>query len=226
MKYGDIEITGSLSAAVSGDSILLESSIVPSTSGTLSLGTSGAPFKELFVTENSIFMGDTKLSVSGGTLLVNGSEVQGGGGSTEGLQVISVDVTTDTSQPSTTSTSYVDSGLSVTVDPVSAGASIKIDVNGFGGNTDFSFVSGTLYRSINGGGDVDITPGAGDTLAMFGTVMFSMVLVDSSHGASDGDTIEYKIYWKTQAGTAYLGRTGSGTPAVNVPIVMTATQYL
>lgn len=49
--------------------------LLPSTSGTFDLGSLTQPFRELYVTENSIYLGSNQLSVNNGVLQFNGSDV-------------------------------------------------------------------------------------------------------------------------------------------------------
>jgi hypothetical protein len=53
--------------------ISAQQSIVPTQAGVFSLGTSAMPWKELFVTGNTIYLGSTPISISGGSMSVGGS---------------------------------------------------------------------------------------------------------------------------------------------------------
>ena len=66
--------TGSVTTSVdglSGGEVIGD--IIPSVSGAFDLGSITKPWKDLYLTENSIYLGGTQISVSGGELLVNGS---------------------------------------------------------------------------------------------------------------------------------------------------------
>jgi len=53
--------------------------IVPAANVTYSLGTQQAQWKDLWVSNNTIYIGNTPITVSNGTLLVNGNVISGGG---------------------------------------------------------------------------------------------------------------------------------------------------
>jgi hypothetical protein len=53
--------------------------LLPSANVVYSLGSAIAQWKDLYVSSDTIYIGGTALSVSGGNLLINGSPVQGGG---------------------------------------------------------------------------------------------------------------------------------------------------
>ena len=58
----------------------LPGNIVPSANVTYSLGTSTNQWKDLWVSNNTIYIGNTPLTISSGTLLVNNSPITGGTG--------------------------------------------------------------------------------------------------------------------------------------------------
>ena len=80
---GDLSVTGNISGSVLyGDGSNLTglvdltnvtTDILPASGGAYDLGSLAKPFKDLYLTENSIFLGGTSISISGGELLVGGS---------------------------------------------------------------------------------------------------------------------------------------------------------
>ena len=75
-------ISGNLQTQITNNIIDLGSvseDILPTISGGPSLGSVTKPFKDLFVTENSIHMGETTLSITNGNLSVGGNEVLSSG---------------------------------------------------------------------------------------------------------------------------------------------------
>ena len=131
------------------------------------------------------------------------------------LQVVS---TYSTSHISTTSTSFVDSGISATITPSSASNKIFIQSTlNIGANT-----GGTLYFKIyNGSSEItaatNANSGNGDA--------FNRSINHSSGAQFDNDQIAHnflytsnttsattiKIYWRCDGGTAYLNRYGYST---------------
>ena len=58
-------------------SITLTNDVIPNTDNVVSLGSSSKRFKELFVSENSVWVGDKhKIAVSGGEMTVKKKEIQ------------------------------------------------------------------------------------------------------------------------------------------------------
>ena len=80
----DVRFLGSLvsmsplvdSLIVSGD--IISGNIIPSANVTYSLGSSTRQWKDLWVSNNTIYIGNTPITVSGGELLINNSPVTGG----------------------------------------------------------------------------------------------------------------------------------------------------
>ena len=145
-----------------------------------------------------------------------------------GVRRLSFVQTVDTTNRSTTSGTPVASGLQVIVDPVVSGSKIRVQVVMYIGLSIAGSVSFSLYRNVNAGGDVDITPvgnnvmaavRVGDNLGMFCAV----IDFEDTHGGSGGDDVIYKVYWATSGGTAYIGRRGSST-TFDITSVMTAEE--
>jgi hypothetical protein len=63
--------------------IAISSNIIPSANVTYSLGSSAYQWKDLWVSNNTIYIGNVPLTVSNGNLLVNGSLVTGSGSGTD-----------------------------------------------------------------------------------------------------------------------------------------------
>jgi hypothetical protein len=61
--------------------IAISSNIIPSANVTYSLGSSTRQWKDLWVSNNTIYIGNVPITVSNGNLLVNGNLVTGSGGS-------------------------------------------------------------------------------------------------------------------------------------------------
>ena len=93
-EYGDIWYTYSISGGVDYGTIVYDNgtpietlelsggiptSIVPDVSGVYDLGSPEKPFKDLYLTENSIHLGDEKISTNNGKLEINDSPVYPGG---------------------------------------------------------------------------------------------------------------------------------------------------
>ena len=57
-----------------------------------------------------------------------------------------------------TNTSFETTSISVTVDPITTGSTIRISVAGLVGVDSGELVYFTLYRNVDGGGDVALTP--------------------------------------------------------------------
>ena len=68
---GNLIVTGNISGnGGSVDLTAVTTSIIPDTSGAYDLGSSDKPFRDVYVTNNSIHMGSTVLSISAGRLQV------------------------------------------------------------------------------------------------------------------------------------------------------------
>lgn len=131
------------------------------------------------------------------------------------LQVVSA-TKTDTS--STNSTSYVDTGLSVSITPTVSSSKILIMITMNYGHSDFG-VKRTYFR-VAGGNAANYIGGAGssghtDAFAMcpragdsYGMLTASGLYLDSPNTTS---AITYKLQWsvETTASTAYMNRPAS-----------------
>lgn len=95
-----------------------------------------------------------------------------------------------------------------------AGSKVRVRVSATVGASAAATVKFTLFRSINGGAAVDITPVGVDSL-MGVVVAASTDAMPMSFEFTDapavGQEVQYTVYMLTSAGTAYLGRRGSDT---------------
>jgi len=136
--------------------------------------------------------------------------------------VLQVVQTVDTTNRSTSSTSFVDSGISVTITPSSVSSRISLSVNGIAGTSALTSASArfTLYR--------DSTP-----LTPSGTAQMSVVTLPSNLYAdnfiinfidspSTISAVTYKLYFLASSDTAYIGRRGQNT-SYDVATVFTAS---
>ena len=146
------------------------------------------------------------------------------------MSVLSQEQTVDVTNRSTTSTSMVASGVQVTVDPITTGSKIRVQVTGIRGHSAAGLQYFTLYRNVDGGGDVALTPGGVNDMAsydMVGSFTSNGLTIDfiDDHGGTTGEDVIYKLYWKVNSGTGYLGRRGSSTD-LDSPTIITATEIL
>lgn len=131
--------------------------------------------------------------------------------------------TVDTTNRSTTSTSYVSSSISVTITPSSNTSKVRISCFGIAGTSlaGGGFLSLTLYRD-----GVDLTPSGVNgmtevVLTSSGFVAtFAFDYIDSPATTS---ATTYTLYFKTASGTGYIGRRGVDT-TVDAPTFITATE--
>lgn len=136
------------------------------------------------------------------------------------LQVVQSVYTTN---PSTTSTSYVTSGLSASITPSSIASNVRVQVTSAAGNT------GTGPQSV----EITIYRGA-TPLTLSSTTGFAVARteanddlvslnVDYIDSPSTTSSVTYTIYFKVDASTGYLGRRGVDT-AFLIPTVITLTE--
>jgi len=148
----------------------------------------------------------------------------------ETIQVLSQEQTVDVTNRSTNSTSFVASLVQVIVDPVKSGSKISVQVAGIASVSVAAITFFTLFRKINAGSFVDITPsGSSEMIGIVtnGNSFTSTVNIDflDTHGAATGDSVTYALYWKTQSGTSHLGRRALDT-LIDTPTIITATEYI
>jgi len=141
----------------------------------------------------------------------SGEPITGGG------KILQVIHTQDTTNRTTTSTSYVDSSVSVTGTLTDSANKFRIRVHGSIDNGSDSFVYFTLYRDTT-----DLTPAAvnclqGNDFAVGSTAILAFEFEDSP---ADTSSHTYKLYWKCDAGTSYLGRDQTGG-LIDAPTFMT-----
>ena len=108
---------------------------------------------------------------------------------------------------STTSTSFVDLGLSVSITPTSTSSLVEITFSVYVGSSNGNLVSVNIVR-----GATNIAQGANCTAATLvpssGLNCLSLTFIDSPATTS---STTYKLQWKTNANTAYLNRRGDAT---------------
>lgn len=156
----------------------------------------------------------------------------GGGGTGSTGQVAQANFFSTTM--STSSTSWVSSGVVVTMAPV-VGQDSKVIVRCSGSlgtnQSTGSFHYLTIYREKDGVlTNIAPTPGqlfnarsiAGADIHC--VVPFSLEILDAPL-ASSTSTLKYHLYWKVGGGTQYLGRRGS-TTELAMPTVITAQEIL
>lgn len=140
------------------------------------------------------------------------------------LQVIQALQTIDTTNRSTTSTSFVTSSVTQAITPKSASNKVKITVSGYFGASNASGVmTVTLDRD-----STDLTPAGVNGLAqstMNDTAVghpFSFTFIDSPASASE---VIYSVFFKVSSGTGYLGRRGLDT-SLDVPTIITTEEIV
>lgn len=130
-------------------------------------------------------------------------------------------------QPSTASTTYVTSGISLSITPTAVNSRILLTangVNGFGAdnigcslaifrNTTSLVPAGATALSYN------VAPATGATSY---AIPFSMTIIDSPATLS---AVTYSIYFATTAGTSYIGAIGAGGAFVNATVIR-AVEFL
>jgi hypothetical protein len=124
-----------------------------------------------------------------------------------GAVTISPNITTG--QTSTTSTSYVDSGTTViSLTPSATSSKIWVSYTfNFDAGADGQGVSSAIYADINGAGynNIDSTGQFADYNDLGnGTRLRQWVTLNSLYSPSTTSIVNFKLYWKTSAGTAYL----------------------
>lgn len=130
--------------------------------------------------------------------------------------------TVDTTNRSTTSTSYVTSNVSASITPSSASNRVRVTVQGIAGFSavlvaDFTLDrSGTLLTPAGVNSFATLRPATSDVADS--VTPFSFSFVDSPATTSSRT---YSLFWKTNGGTLYLGRRGSDTNIDTVSAVIT-----
>lgn len=134
--------------------------------------------------------------------------------------------TVDTTNRSTTSTSFVDSSVHVTITPASASNKVLISVCGIMGASAAAGGFVTLYRSIGGGADTALTPSG--TTEFGGYVITSNAYTENcsfmflDSPATTSSTV-YKLFFKGNGPTIYLGRRGADA-LFDSPTIITAQE--
>lgn len=132
---------------------------------------------------------------------------------------------TDTTNRSTTSTSFVATGVEATLDNAlkDTGSRVRIRVSGYVGGSTTAGVLFTLF-SWNGATETDLKPVAVNALA--GVLITSSAgledfqIIDFIHSPGSTTPLTYRLAWSTNAGTANLGRRNSDT-FYDLPTYMT-----
>lgn len=177
----------------------LPGNIVPSANVTYSLGTSTNQWRDLWVSNNTIYIGNTPITVSGGTLLINNSPITGGTSTYSNTNVAAY-LTTD----ATVTTLQANLGVTQTWANANI-ASINANIGGFytWANTNFgtssysntnanALLSSNTISTINTTGNVSV----GGNLTVTGTAKI---------GASQVYT------WPTSAGSTGYVNLGTWT---------------
>ena len=146
------------------------------------------------------------------SITVNGTEISLGGSETITTgKVLQVQNRFQNNDESTSSTSPVASVFSHTITPSATSSKILIQVNGgrasFGGGE----AEGTywLYHSIGGGGFSEIVRGKQSDNNISGGFSKTTFSFSYLHSANTTSTVEYKIYYRTNANTYYLNSASS-----------------
>lgn len=132
-----------------------EGNIVPAANVTYSLGTQQAQWKDLWVSNNTIYIGNTPITVSNGSLLVNGNVISGGGASTGNISFV------DTTMTSTANLT-VESGGNVFINPLDGDYSWQ-----FGTDGTTTFPGGGHISATKGGTALDAGYGYNTSLTTF-----------------------------------------------------------
>ena len=146
---------------------------------------------------------------SGQVLQTNGSGVLSFAGvSASAGQVIQVLSATDSTERSTTSTSYVTASntMSVTITPSSTSNKILILISSSVGNLNAYDVYSTVYRGATnlGGADGFMFSSGTGVSANINSNSFNYLDSPSTTSATT-----YQFYWKTNSGTATMNRAGA-----------------
>lgn len=235
---GGTEITTSMS----GDTLTINSDFTPSSTATLTNKTfdangTGNSLSNVDVadlasgTDGELITWDASgnpttvaVGTSGHVLTSNGAgaaptfQAAAGGGGGKVLQVVQ---TVDTTNRSTTSTSFTSTGVSVSITPSSTSNKILLIAHWTDGHSDANACRYTFYRD-----STDLTPsgvnGLYDRIGITSTQAqnATMTYLDSPSTTS---AISYTIRWKVTADTAYMGRRSSST-TVDGPTVLTAIE--
>ena len=156
-----------------------------------------------------------KQSGSSLTLGESGTTVKLGSGVTAGdglgkIGAVTISPNITTGQASTTSTSYVDSGTTViSLTPWATTSKIWVSYTfNFDAGADGQGVSSAIYADINGAGynNIDSTGQFTGDFNNLGndTRLRNWVTLNSLYSPSTTSIVNFKLYWKTSAGTAYL----------------------
>ena len=154
--------------------------------------------------------GDTITVPSGATFNVAGTLQSGGAALVTGkIGAVTISPNITTGQASTTSTSYADSGTTViSLTPSATSSKIWVSYTfNFDAGADGQGVSSAIYADINGAGynNIDSTGQFADYNDLGnGTRLRQWVTLNSLYSPSTTSIVNFKLYWKTSAGTAYL----------------------
>lgn len=125
-------------------------------------------------------------------------------------KLLQTQITVDTTNRSTTSTSYAASGVSVSITPVSTSNKVRIRVHAMVGH---STIGGKVFLTLKRGA-TDLTPSGVNsfTAARIGEGFdIENVTFEFEDSPSSTSALSYEIYWKVAAGTGRLGRRHSDT---------------
>lgn len=216
-SYGNTQVSIYLSQ--------FNSNIIPSANVTYSLGSITNQWKDLFVSNNTIFIGGVPLSIdAAGNLLVNGNAVSGGGGTATGIESAStISITNADSSADINILSGDDitiQGKNKTISD-SEGGDITINA-GNGGDADAGDAAGS-------GGDITIRAGQGGipSAAYNGGFGGTLDLYGGTGGDSDpgnNRTARDGGRARLQAGSAGSNNGDIELGAVGGPVEITAGQ--
>lgn len=136
-----------------------------------------------------------------------------------GGMIVQTARTVDTTQISTTSTSFVDSGLSVSLTGVASGSTVRFTVVAYCGvSTSDARVSLELRRDTTSLVPSGANEHASVVALSHGTACAVATVDDTGHG---GGSLTYRLYWRTNTGTVWLGKAHDSDANVQAPITLT-----
>jgi hypothetical protein len=127
----------------------------------------------------------------------------------------------------TSSVTYISTGLSIDITPNSSTNKLLLQVNGYAGNSSPASINRfTLFRKIGSGSFVELTPashtGMGGTRTTDSGYCdpFSFNFVDEPNTTQQ---ITYELRWNAASGTGYLGQRPDGT-AMKYPTTIVVSE--
>jgi hypothetical protein len=211
-----MDVSAAVTPSITNTLSNLNTSIIPATSGTLSLGSLARPFKDLYVTNSTIYFNNVPVTMSGNNLQVNGNQVVTSNDLSNYYTKTQVDtivssISSTGSTSSTTSGSYdldrvkmLEDRVGVTIlRQMITDASIYRNYNdGVGDDfrtTDLIDLAKTTFL-YSPSGDCYFYVGTGTTM-ISGTALSNIVALSSTSG---------NVYTNSGAATTYISA-GQGT---------------